>query len=255
VTATVRRDELVAHLDELLDARGYRDYGPIGLHVIGADEVTHVAVATSASLDVFERAGKAGAQMLIVHHGLWWDGQSQVVGLLERRRLESLFRHDITLVAYHLPLDGHDTLGNNAVLAQLLGVVDPKPFAEHRGRPLGRYGTLATPEGVAEIAARIGVALGSSPVVFPGGPDEVRTIGVVSGDAAGDVRNAATLGLDCFLTGEPSEDTAYLAAELGVTVIAAGHNATETVGVRAVAAHLEERYGLRTTFLPVTNPV
>ncbi len=255
MTGVVRRDDLVAHLDDLLDVRSYRDHGPIGLHVVGADTVTQVAVAVSASLDVFERAGAAGAEMLIVHHGLWWDGQSQVVGHLERRRLETLFRHDITLLAYHLPLDGHDTLGNNAVLARLLGVVDPQPFAEHRGRLLGRFGTLAAPESASSIAHRLGAELGSTPVLFPGGAEQVRTVGIASGAAAGEVRSAAKLGLDCLVTGEPSEDTLYLAAELGVTVIAAGHNATETVGVRAVAAHLEERFRLPTTFLSVANPV
>jgi dinuclear metal center YbgI/SA1388 family protein len=249
------REAILEFLDAELETAAYRDYGPIGLQVIGADTVDHVCVAVSASLDVFERAGAAGAQMLIVHHGLFWDGASPVVGLLQRRRLETLFRHDLSLVAYHLPLDGHAVLGNNAILAGLLGIVAPAPFAEHRGRALGRYGALAAPAPAAAIAARLGETLGSRPLVFGGGPDPVRTIGVVSGGAAGDVRAAATLGLDCFVTGEPAEETPYLAAELGVTVIAAGHHATETVGVRAVATRLEEVFGVRTTYLPVVNPV
>jgi dinuclear metal center YbgI/SA1388 family protein len=249
------RDAIVAYLDDELEAAAYRDYGPNGLQVVGADEVTRLRVAVSASLEVFERAAADGAQMLVVHHGLFWDGGSPLIGRLERRRLETLFRHDLSLVAYHLPLDGHAVLGNNAQLAAILGIADPQPFAEHRGRALGRHGALAAPASAEDVATTLGEALGSMPLVLPGGPGEVRTVGVVSGAAARDVREAAALGLDLFVTGEPEEDAPYLARELGVTIVAAGHNATETVGVRAVAARLTDVFGIDTGFLPVWNPV
>jgi dinuclear metal center YbgI/SA1388 family protein len=250
-----RRDDIVAYLDRELEIELYRDYGPIGLQVVGADEVDLVCVAVSASLEVFRRAGAAGAQMLIVHHGLFWDGQSAVVGLLERRRLEALFAHDISLVAYHLPLDGHPVLGNNARLADLVGLGERQPFAEHRGQAIGVRGHLARPEPAGDLAGRIGTALGSTPIVFAGGPATVRTVGIVSGGAARDVREAARLELDCFVTGEPEEDSPYLAAELGVTTICAGHHATETLGVRALADRLGDVFGIATTFLAVSNPV
>ncbi len=249
------RDAIISYLDGELEVHLYRDYGPIGLQVIGADAVEKVCVAVSASLDVFARAAAAGAQMLIVHHGLFWDGASPVIGHLERRRLETLFRHDITLLAYHLPLDGHAVLGNNARLAELVGLVEQEPFAEHRGRYLGIRGRLARPEDPLQLAERLGAALESRPLVFPGGPSPVTTLGVVSGGAARDVRAAAALGLDCFVTGEPAEDSPYLAAELGVTTICAGHHATETVGVRAVAQRLSEVFGVAVEYLPVSNPV
>jgi dinuclear metal center YbgI/SA1388 family protein len=249
------RDAIVAYLDEELESAAYRDYGPNGLQVVGADEVTRLRVAVSASLEVFERAAADGAEMLVVHHGLFWDGASPVIGHLERRRLETLFRGDLSLVAYHLPLDGHPVLGNNARLAAILGLDDPEPFAEHRGRAIGRRGQLAAPTTADAVAATLAAALGSTPLVLPGGPDEVRTVAVVSGAAARDVREAAALGIDLFVTGEPEEDAPYLARELGVTIVAAGHNATETVGVRALAARLADVFGIDTGFLPVWNPV
>ncbi len=251
----MRLADLVSWLDETLDARSFRDYGPNGLQVIGADEVTHLATAVSVSLDVIERAIADGAQALLVHHGLFWQGDDPVIGELERRRLQTLFAGDLSLLAYHLPLDAHPTLGNNALLADLLGLVDRARFGEHGGVLLGVQGALPTPAPVADVAAALGAQLGSTPLVLPGGDHPVRTIGVVSGGAAKDIRQAAAAGLDAFITGEPREDSAYVAAELGVHLIAAGHNATETVGVQAVGAAAAERFGITTAFLPVVNPV
>lgn len=253
--AGAARDAIVRHLDEVLEATRYRDHLPLGLQVIGADEVARVATAVSVSLDVIERAAAAGAQMLVVHHGLFWDGQSPRIGTLERRRLEALFRADLSLVAYHLPLDGHAGLGNNACICALLGIADHAPFAPYRGVELGRHGALPAPEAPAALAARLGAALGSTPLVFPGGPEPARTVGVLSGAGGREIRTAAALGLDVFVTGEPEEDLPYLARELGVTAIAAGHHATETVGVRAVGALLAERFGVEHVWLPVDNPV
>jgi dinuclear metal center YbgI/SA1388 family protein len=249
------RDAIVRYLDETLQAAEYRDHLPLGLQVIGADEVTHVCTAVSASLDVFERTAAAGAQMLIVHHGLFWDGSPRRIGTLERRRLEALFRADVSLVAYHLPLDGADELGNNAVLAHRLGLTDVEPFGDYRGKLLGRAGTLPTPEPAHDLARRLGAAIGSTPLVFGGGPDPLHRVGIISGAAAREIPAAAELGLDCLITGEPEEDSPYLSAELGVTLIAAGHHATETVGVRAVGDRLAEVFGVTTTFLGVENPV
>lgn len=251
----VRLADLVSWMDETLEAGAYRDHGPNGLQVAGADEVARLACAVSVSLEVIERAAADGAQALLVHHGLFWEGQAQTIGALERRRLQALFAADLSLIAYHLPLDGHPTLGNNALLADLLGLGERAPFAEHGGRMLGVRGALPEPRSAEDVAAALGAALGSTPLVLPGGDHLVRTIGVVSGGAARDIRQAAALGLDAFVTGEPSEDAPYLARELGVHFIAAGHNATETVGVQALAAAAAERFGIATTFLPVVNPV
>ncbi len=251
----MRLADLVSWLDETLAADSFSDYGPNGLQVVGADEVTHLATAVSVSLEVIERAIADGAQALLVHHGLFWQGDDPVIGTLERRRLQTLFAGDLSLIAYHLPLDAHPTLGNNACLAELLGLHDRAPFGEHGGTFLGVQGALPAPTTVAEVASALGAQLGSTPLVLSGGDHPVRTLGIVSGGAAKDIRQAAALGLDAFVTGEPREDSAYLARELGVHLIAAGHNATETVGVQALARAAAERFGITTSFLPVVNPV
>lgn len=251
----MRLADLVSWLDETLDARSFKDYGPNGLQVAGAAEVAHLATAVSVSLEVIERAIADGAQALLVHHGLFWQGDDPVIGDLERRRLQTLFAGDLSLLAYHLPLDAHPILGNNALLADLLGLVERAPFGEHGGVLLGVQGALPSPASVTEVAATLGVQLGSTPLVLAGGEHPVRTVGIVSGGAAKDIRQAALAGLDAFITGEPREDSAYLARELGVHLIAAGHNATETVGVQALGAAAAERFGITTVFLPVVNPV
>jgi len=253
--STVQLAELVGWMDETLAAQSFHDYGPNGLQVVGADQVARICSAVSVSLEVIEQAAEEGAEVLLVHHGLFWEGTDPRIGRLERRRLEALFAHDLSLVAYHLPLDAHATLGNNAQLATMLGLADVLPFGEHRGVMLGCQGTLPKALGVATLATTLGTLLGSDPVVFSGGDHPVRQLGIVSGGAADDIRQAAEAGLDAFVTGEPREDSAYLARELGVHLIAAGHNATETVGVQALAAAAAERFGLSTTFLPVDNPV
>ena len=249
------RAAIVAWCDETLDAAHFADYGPNGLQVIGAERVERIAGAVSVSLDVIERAAEEGAQMLIVHHGLFWQGADPRIDTLERRRLETLFRHDISLVAYHLPLDAHPTLGNNARLADLLGLESTTPFAEHRGRPIGQAGSLAAPRDVEELAAQLGQHLHARPLVFRGGDGPAQRIGIVSGGGARDIRAAHAAGLDTHITGEPTEDAPYLAAELGVHLIAAGHYATETVGVRALVEAIGEHFDLPTVFLDVENPV
>ena len=158
----MRLADLVSWLDETLDARSFKDYGPNGLQVVGADEVTHLATAVSVSLDVIERAITDGAQALLVHHGLFWQGDDPVIGQLERRRLQTLFAGDLSLLAYHLPLDAHPTLGNNALLADLLGLVDRAPFGEHGGVMLGVQGAVPSPTPVGDVAAALGAALGGA---------------------------------------------------------------------------------------------
>jgi putative NIF3 family GTP cyclohydrolase 1 type 2 len=229
----VRLADLVSWLDETLDARSFKDYGPNGLQVAGAAEVAHLATAVSVSLEVIERAIADGAQALLVHHGLFWQGDDPVIGDLERRRLQT----------------------NHALLADLLGLVERAPFGEHGGVLLGVQGALPSPASVTEVAATLGAQLGSTPLVLAGGEHPVLPVGIVSGGAAKDIRQAALAGLDAFITGEPREDSAYLARELGVHLIAAGHNATETVGVQALGAAAAERFGITTVFLPVVNPV
>jgi dinuclear metal center YbgI/SA1388 family protein len=252
---TATRNEILAFLDDELEIARFRDYGPIGLQVAGRDEVARVAVAVSSTLEVFERAEAFGADLLIVHHGLFWDGDARVVDVLMRRRLETLFRAGISLAAYHLPLDAHQQLGNNARLAAALGVEPEAWFMDDRGAPIAVRGRLAQPIELSALVRRLHSATGREPLAFPGGPEPIRTVGICSGGSARGIRVAATLDLDAWITGEPSEDSRALAAELGVSFLAGGHHATETFGVRAIAGLLEARYGVETTFIDVANPV
>lgn len=248
------RDEIVRRLDELLHPESFSDYGPNGLQVHGAEEVTRIALAVSATGETIERAAAAGAQLLLVHHGLIWGRGLATIGPLEGARLRLLLEARINLVAYHLPLDAHETLGNNAILAGLLGLARHEPFAS-----FGRFGELNEPTPLAELTSRIADAVSprpAEPLVLRGRTGSVRRIAIVSGGGGRMVEAAASAGCDLLVTGEPEVDTLDLARELRVDVICAGHVATETFGVRALGHELEHSFpGLETEYLEVSNPV
>ena len=244
------RDEIIAFLDDLLDAPAFEDYGPNGLQVIGAAEVSKVATGVSAHLELFERAASVGAQMVLCHHGILWNKQPLVVDAQRRARLEALFAADMSLAAYHLPLDAHPSVGNNALICERLGLERGEPFAG-----VGFVGRA--PEGVARegFVERCRRLFEREPLAFEYGPDPVRTVGVISGGAASSLAEAADLGLDAFITGEPSEPAMADARERGITFIAGGHWATETFGVRRLGELLTERFGVQHEFLALQNPV
>ena len=244
------RDEIVGFANEYLDVTAYADYGPMGLQVFGAREVTKLACGVSASRELFERAATSGAQMLVVHHGLFWDRDPRIVDELLRARLEALFRADLSLAAYHLALDAHPEVGNNALLAELLGVRAASRFAE-----VGFGGALRQPCSIEEFSARVAGALGRVPLTFASGPASIERAAICSGGAAGYLRRAADEGYDCYLTGEPAEPSMALAGEAGIHFVAAGHYATETVGVQALCRVLAERFGVEWEFLDLPNPV
>jgi dinuclear metal center YbgI/SA1388 family protein len=248
------RDAIVAYTDEHLDAAGYPDSLPVGLQVPGAGEVTRVASGVSASLELFERAAESGAQMLFVHHGLFWDRDPRRIGRREKARLEALFDHDLSLVAYHLCLDAHREIGNNAIICSELGLTDLEPFAEHRGRTIGFVGQT---DGVSidELATRVRERVNPAPLVFAEGPERIHRVAVVSGGASGEIPSAAAAGADAFITGEPSEPAMAQAREAGIHFIAAGHYATEVFGVRALGELVAQRFGVEHRFIDVPNPI
>jgi dinuclear metal center YbgI/SA1388 family protein len=251
----VERDRIVRFLDELLDVRSIRDFGPQGLQVEGKDEVHRVAVGVTASQELFRRAIDAGADLVICHHGMLWDWDSRVVRGPYRERLRLLLDHGITLLAYHLVLDAHEEHGNNALIARAMDLRDVQPFGDHHGVQIGRRGTFAEPVPLASLAERMRGIFGGDPLVFPFGPDPVRTIGVISGGAVNDFGQAIEAGLDCYLTGEAKESVQETAREFGVTYVAAGHYRTETFGVRSLGERLEREFGLPWEFIDVPNPV
>lgn len=249
------RDEIVAFLDDHLDAAGYPDALPVGLQVPGAAEVARVATGVSASLELFGRAAAEGAQMLIVHHGLFWSSEPRRIGERERTRLRCLFDHEISLVAYHLALDAHPEVGNNALICRALGLTDPAGFGRHGDRTIGFLATADPPISPAELLDRVRAEINPQPLVFDAGPDEIRRVAVISGAAAQDVLPAADAGADCFITGEPREPVMAQAREAGIHFVAAGHYATEVFGVRALGELLAARFGVEHVFIDVPNPI
>lgn len=250
-TATV-----LAHLDALLDPARFEDYCANGLQVPGAEEVATVGTGVSAHAELFELAADANADLLLVHHGLFWGSGVRAIDAALARRLRILFDANIALAAYHLPLDAHADVGNNALLANALGATHRAPFAMHRGQPIGCVATLPgdghTPD---ELFARAAAVTERQPLVFDYGPPRIQRVAIVSGAGADYLQDAAAAGAHALLTGEVSERSMATARECGLHLIAAGHYATETFGVKALGDHLAERFGLRHLFLDVPNPV
>jgi len=251
-----RASEIIAFLDELLEPGRFADLGPNGLQVPGAEEVATVVTGVSAHRELIERAIEHGAQLILAHHGLLWDFQPRRLSVRQAARLRLLLEHEVGLAMYHLPLDAHLEVGNNALLAAGLGAEDPRPFGIHDGQAIGvraRFAGDGIP--VAELTGRVRELTSREPLVLDGGPERVRTIGIVSGAAAKDIVQAIDAGLDAFLTGEPAEHVMAEAREGGVHFIAAGHYATETFGIRRVGDLVAERFGVRHVFVDVPNPV
>ena len=245
-----RRDDIVAFADELLAVEAFPEYGRPGLQVIGADEVTKVVCGVSSSRELFERAGVAGAQLVIVHHGLFWRNEPLVVDRRLKGRLEALFAGDLTLVAYHLALDAHPELGNNALLAERLGARYEGEFAA-----IGAGARYDEPLTIEELATRLHDATGREPLVFSEGPERIQRVAIVTGGGGTRLIEAAHEGYDALVTGEPEEPALHTARELGIHFLAGGHYATETFGVKALAARLADEFGLEWEFLDLPNPV
>jgi dinuclear metal center YbgI/SA1388 family protein len=247
--------DLIAYLDELLSPGDFEDYGPNGLQVPGSATVDVLATGVSAHRELFERAAAAGAQLVVAHHGLFWDFHPRSLTPAMKDRLRVLFDHDISLAGYHLPLDAHPEVGNNALICAALGLERAEPFGEHRGRSVGFVGRSAEGIPFADLRARCAEAFGQEPFAWDTGPELVRSVGIVSGGAASSFGEAIALGLDAFLTGEPAEHVMADAREGKTHFIAGGHYATETLGVRRLGELLAAEFGVRHEFLDVPNPI
>ncbi len=251
----VDRDELVAYLAALLRPDEGRDYCPNGLQVEGRERIGKLVTAVSACHELFRHARQLGADAVLVHHGIFWRGDSPVLTGMQARRVRELIAGELNLLAYHLPLDRHPDLGNNALAAGAFGLTDITPFAVLEGLPVGFKGRFSTPIPAAELERRCARVYAREPLVFRCGPDPVTSLGIVSGGAQREFHVAIAEGLDAFITGEVSEWVMNVARESGVHYLAAGHYATERLGVRHLGEHLAERFGLDVEFVDIPNPV
>jgi dinuclear metal center YbgI/SA1388 family protein len=253
--------DILAEADRLLEPERFEDFCVNGLQVPGAQRVSTLATGVSAQAELFERAAAEGAELLLVHHGLFWGAGVAAIDPILAHRLRLLFEANIALAAYHLPLDAHPLVGNNALLARALGAEgELEPFAPHRGRPIGFIATLpqvGDGEGApaADLFARVHTITEREPLVFDYGPPRVRRLAIVSGAGADYIDDAVAAGADGLLTGEVPERAMAQAREAGIHLLAAGHYATETFGVKRLGEQLAERFALRHVFLDVPNPV
>ena len=242
---------LCTYCDQLLDAAAFDDYTPNGLQVEGTRPIRRLVTGVTASLALIQAALDCDADALLVHHGWFWRGDPPALTGPRARRARALFRGDLSLIAYHLPLDAHPRLGNNATLAERLGIIEARPSTPGKG--LLWTGRLTEPTPAATWAAAVGARLGRPPTLV-GNAGPLLRVAWCTGGGQGYLESAAALGIDAFLSGEISEQTTHSARELGIAYLAAGHHATERYGVQALGAHLAEHFGIEHRYLEIDNP-
>jgi len=242
------RENLKSYLQSYLQSDSFKDYCPNGLQIEGKEEINKIVSGVSANLALIERAIDEKADAIVVHHGLFWKGDSQAVTGAKRRKIALLLEHDINLFAYHLPLDAHPEVGNNAQLGKLLGIQNPQPVTNS----LLWTGEVTT--SIIEFSHSIEAALQRKPLVI-GSSDRIGQIAWCTGAAQSFIDQAVDLGVDTYLTGEVSEQTPAVALENELLFISAGHHATERYGVQALCQHLSDEFGCQHHFIEIDNCV
>lgn len=247
-------EQLASHADSLLQPGLFRDYCPNGLQVMGTRPVAKLVCGVTASQALIERAVALEADALLVHHGFFWNGEDPCLTGMKYRRIRALIDSGMGLLAYHLPLDAHPTLGNNAQLAELLGITVSDGLEAGNPQSVGNIGRLPAPLPAATFAQQVAEKLGREPLLVSAGEHPIETIGWCTGAAQGYIERAAARGVDAYLSGEISEPTVHSARELGLHYIAAGHHATERYGVQALARELAQTFDLQWQFIDIDNP-
>ena len=248
----MNRAEMQRYLDSLLEIARFEDYCPNGLQVEGRDSIAHVVCGVTASQALLDAAVARGADAVLVHHGYFWRGEDGRVTGIRRRRLATLLANDISLFAYHLPLDAHPDFGNNAQLGRLMSWLPDGRFGD---QDLGWIGRLAEPVTLGRLARSVAARLGRDPLVLGDPRRIIERVAWCTGGAQGYFEQAIATGVDCFVSGEASEPTTHLARESGVAYLGVGHHASERYGVQALGAHLAEIFGIVVEFVEVENPV
>ncbi|MBL60090.1 MAG: Nif3-like dinuclear metal center hexameric protein [Verrucomicrobiales bacterium] len=246
--ASTKLANIVAHCNRTLKPESFEDWpGAVnGLQVDNDGSVSRIAAAVDATLNTVKKVIDVGADLLIVHHGLFWGATHPWTGN-RYKLLRMLLDNKIAVYSSHLPLDAHPKLGNNAQLCKALGIKTPRPFFSERGQEIGLRGTLDLSR--IQLAKRLAKATGAKPTVLPGGGARCRKIGVVTGGAGAEMKTAVDEGVDTFITGEGPHWTFALAEDLGLNVFYGGHYATETFGVKALCEHLSKKFKLPWTFI------
>ena len=247
----IQRDELERYLSTLLNVAKFKDYAPNGLQVEGRQSIKKIVTGVTACQALLDAAVEQGADAVLVHHGYFWRGDNPVVRGMHQRRLASLLKNDVNLFAYHLPLDAHPELGNNAQLAQRLGLTIENVLNE---QGVGNVGTLLEPLSLAEFGLKIEQALQRKPLLVSGGEHQIQSVAWCTGGAQGYIQEAINFGVDAYLSGEISEPTTHSARENQLHYIAAGHHATERYGVQALGEHLAVQFGIECKFIEIDNP-
>ena len=250
----VERETLLAEFNTLLQPQFFKDYAPNGLQVQGKDGIRTLVSGVTATRALIERAIELQAEAIVVHHGYFWKSEDPAITGMKFQRVRLLIEHGINLFAYHLPLDAHPELGNNAQLARVLGIQVEGGLQPGEQRPIGNLGSLDQPLGLEALAARISERLGRTPLCIRGGNHPIRRVAWCTGGAQGYIEQAAALGADAYISGEISEQTVHIARECGIHYIAAGHHATERYGARALGEYVAARLGLVHHFVDIDNP-
>jgi dinuclear metal center YbgI/SA1388 family protein len=248
--------QTVNYCNDLLAIQDFRDYCPNGLQVEGKSVINKIVTGVTASQDFIEQAVERGADAILVHHGYFWKNEDASIVGLKKKRIARLLQSDISLLAYHLPLDAHGEYGNNVALADVLGLQVDGCVQQGPAKGLLWYGRLPGPMAAGQLSAQLESRLRRAPLHLGSRSDQpIETIAWCSGGAQGYIEQAAELGVDAYLSGEVSEQTFHLARELDLHYFAAGHHATERYGVQALGRHLQQRFDIEVIFVDVPNPV
>jgi dinuclear metal center YbgI/SA1388 family protein len=251
----INRTECLSYLETILEPEKFRDYCPNGLQVEGGEEISTLVTGVTASQALLDAATDVQADAILVHHGYFWHGEDPRVVGIKQRRLKQLLANDINLIAYHLPLDAHPIMGNNAQLAQRFQITIEGSIPNTGEPNIALYGYVKSPIKAIDLAAMISAKLNRKPLLIEAHDRPIKRIGWCSGAAQGYIEQAASIGLDAFISGEISEQTVHLAKELGIHYFAAGHHATERYGVKALGEHLATKFALQHHFIDIDNPV
>ena len=250
----IRRDILTTYLSDYLKVSEFNDIAPNGIQVAGRSEINKIITGVSACVELFEHALTENADAIIVHHGIIWNFERPVYIGGYRERVKLLLENNLNLYAFHLPLDAHSVVGNNAQIGKSLGIQNMQPFGDYKGQYIGMRGEIHALPAV-DLFKKVEQVMKRELLIFPYGPEKIKHVGIISGGAQKEITQAVTAGLDLYLTGEVSEHIMHYAKEEKIHFISAGHYVTEKFGIRALGEHLKNKFKIDVAFVDIPNPV